>query len=59
MAYSTYQQLIDYIGDSTDPDKLSDGAGTTTNYSQDGLHLNNEGSLLYANAIKTVIDANR
>ncbi len=49
---STYGSL----GDSTDQDKLSDGAGTTPNYSQDALHLNDTGSTLVATATKALID---
>ncbi|MCQ8103245.1 hypothetical protein NP590_03925 [Methylomonas sp. SURF-2] len=47
------------LSDSTSFDKLSDGAGTTPNYSQDGLHLNDAGSLLYAQIALAVINANR
>jgi hypothetical protein len=47
------------LGDSTDQDKLSDGAGSTPNYSQDALHLNDAGSTLVATTTKALIDANR
>lgn len=47
------------LSDSTSFDKLSDGAGTTPNYSQDALHLNDAGSLLYAQEALAVINANR
>lgn len=52
---ASYQKL----GDSTDQDKLSDGLGTTTDYSQDDLHLNDTGSTLVATDTKAIIDANR
>lgn len=47
------------LGDSTDPDKLSDGAGTTTDYSTDGLHPNAAGYAVYADEALAVIQANR
>ena len=43
------------LSDSTDPDKLSDGAGTTPDYHQDTLHLNAAGSLVYATAVYNTI----
>jgi lysophospholipase L1-like esterase len=51
-----YVYTYDALGDSTDRDKLSDGGGTTTDYSDDALHLNDAGSTLYATLIKAAID---
>ena len=47
------------MGDSTDPDKLSDGAGTTPDYSNDGLHPNAAGYAVYAAEALAVVQANR
>jgi hypothetical protein len=52
-----FVRMYEKLSDSTDLDKLSDGAGTTTNYSQDALHLNDVGSTLYAQAIYNAIAA--
>jgi len=47
--------LYSQLADSTDPDKLSDGLGTTPNYSADGLHLSIEGARRVAGEVLTRI----
>jgi len=48
--------LYKALADSTDPDKLSDGVGSTPDYSADGLHLNEEGSRLCAGLARSEIN---
>lgn len=54
-----FANVYEKLSDSTDINKLSDGLGTTPNYSQDLLHLNTAGSLLYATEVFNLIQANR
>lgn len=55
----SFVQGYSAVGDSTDPDKLSDGADTSPDYSQDGIHMNAAGNLVYAQLIKDVADETR
>lgn len=52
----TFVKLYKEFGDSTDADKLSDGAGSTPDFSQDGIHTNYNGGLLVAALIKSGIE---
>ena len=52
-------EIYSILGDSSNQDKLSDGAGSTPNYSADGLHPNLAGITLIANRIKEGLDLYR
>jgi hypothetical protein len=54
-----FVRVYEKLGNSSNIDNLSDGSGTTPNYSQDLLHLNTDGSLLYATETYNIIQANR
>jgi len=57
-----FVELYSTFGDSTDPDKLSDGLGTTPDYVQDDglqVHLNLPGSIVAAQLIKDAMDSLR